>query len=125
MLLPLLRSDLYEVLLQCIDGNLKENSVRWKDSYACTVVCAAPGYPNSYPKDLAIHGVDIANSMENVQVYHSGTTIKNNQLVSTGGRVLSVTGEGSSLQSAVDSTYAGVGKVCFDGIHFRSDIAKR
>ena len=125
MLLPLLNSDLYEIAMQCINGCLKENSVRWKDNYACTVVCAAPGYPSSYPKDLVIHGVDDANMIENVRVYHAGTTVKSSALVSTGGRVLSITGLGSTLQQAVDNAYQGVSQVCFDGIHFRKDIAKR
>jgi phosphoribosylamine-glycine ligase len=93
--------------------------------YACTVVCAAPGYPESYPKELPIKGVENADKLPGVKVYHAGTLVKAGELVTNGGRVLSITGVGSSLRSAIDKAYSGVNQVCFDGIHFRKDIGMR
>merc|ERR1719217_988287 len=74
VLLPLLASDLFEVALGCAQGDLKARvpTVEWKPSAAATVVCAAKGYPNSYPKGLPITGVDDANAIDGVTVFHAG-----------------------------------------------------
>lgn len=125
VLLPLLKSDLYEVMMACCSGALDSQSVIWEDGFACTVVCAAPGYPGAYPKDLEIHGTGQADLLDGVTVYHAGTTVKNGTLVTNGGRVLAVTGVGSTLRNAVATAYQGVSKVCYQGIHFRKDIAHR
>lgn len=125
VLLPLLKSDLLDIVIGCASGHLKENLVQWHDSFACTVVCAAPGYPSSYPKGLTIHGLPEANTLPGVTVYHAGTSKTDDKVVTNGGRVLAVTGTGSSLKDAVAKAYSGVKSICFDGIHFRKDIAKR
>ena len=126
MLLPLLKSDLYDILVACVEGNLKESLVSWLDGFACTVVCAAPGYPNAYPKGSVIHGIDEANALIDVQVYQAGTVLSpSGATVTNGGRVLAVTGVGASLEAAVETAYKGVNKLCFDGMHYRKDIAKR
>jgi len=125
VLLPLLKSDLLDIVIECAAGNLKERSVQWHDNVACTVVCAAPGYPGNYPKGLAIEGVSEANAVPGITVYHAGTTETDGKLVTNGGRVLSVTGTGATLKEAVAKAYVGVGSIRFDGIHYRKDIAKR
>ena len=111
--------------MACCEGKLNNISVDWEDGFACTVVCAAPGYPGSYPKHLEIRGTSDANDVDGVTVYHAGTTMKDGTLVTNGGRVLAVTGVGSSLQNAVATAYAGVKKICYEGIHYRKDIASR
>ena len=82
---------------------------------------AAPGYPSDYPKGLAISGVDGA-SQNGTMVFHAGTKIEEGQLVSSGGRVLAVSGRGDSLKVALDRAYAGVEQIGFDGAHYRKDI---
>lgn len=69
VLLPLLQSDLFDILSQCAEGKLLESSIQWKPDVACTVVCAAPGYPSSYPKGLTISGFEEAASMPDVKVW--------------------------------------------------------
>merc|ERR1719310_1803433 len=87
VLLPLLDSDLFEVALGCAEGNLKARVpvVQWKASAAATVVCAAKGYPNSYPKGMPILGVDTANAKNGVKVYHAGTNKDEKGIVTSGG----------------------------------------
>eukprot|EP01035_Chromulina_nebulosa_P019941 gene19941-25907_t len=125
VLLPLLQSDLFDIFVSCVRGTLSDCPVVWKQGQAaCTVVCAAPGYPNSYPKDILISGLDDVQN-ENVLVYHAGTKLVESSIVTNGGRVLSVTGIGESLQSAVSTAYSAIPSISFNGIHYRRDIAKR
>lgn len=125
VLLPLLKSDLLDIVIACATGNLRESLVQWHDSFACTVVCAAPGYPGNYPKGIPIEGIPDANKVPGVTVYHAGTAEADGKLVTNGGRVLAVTGTGATLKEAVAKAYTGVGSIRIDGIHYRKDIAKR
>lgn len=123
VLLPLLETDLCEVAMACVQGSLSSLDIKWKDSVACTVVMAAPGYPESYPKGAVISGLA---DVTNAAVYHAGTkTASDSSIVTNGGRVLAVTGVGKSLQEAVDLSYAAIGRISFDGAHYRRDIARR
>src|SRR5690606_38325849 len=94
VLMPLLGSDLLDIALACVHGRLDRTTVRWRDEIAATVVCAAPGYPGSYPKGLPITGIEAANAKPGVTVFHAGTALRDGVVESTGGRVLSVTGRG-------------------------------
>ena len=125
VLLPLLESDLYDVCMACVSGTLSEHSVEWKDGFATTVVAAAPGYPQAYPKNLAISGVDAASSVANAYVYHAGTKEEGGVLKTSGGRVLAVTGTGMTLRSALSVSYDAMEKLSFEGMHYRRDIAWR
>lgn len=134
VLLPLLDSDLFEVALGCSEGNLKARvpEVKWKDGAAATVVCAAAGYPGSYPKNLPMFGIEEANAVEGVKVYHAGTKQTESGLVTSGGRVLAVTGVAPDFKSALSKAYQGVGKLAFDppdakpvSMHYRKDIGYR
>ncbi|MCB9665154.1 MAG: phosphoribosylamine--glycine ligase [Alphaproteobacteria bacterium] len=125
VLVPLLASDLLDVILGCVHGRLDRTAVRWRDEVAATVVCAAPGYPGTYPKGLPIAGVAEADALPGVTVFHAGTTLDGEVLRSSGGRVLAVTGRGPSLQGALDRAYAGVDLIAFDGMHVRRDIGWR
>eukprot|EP00931_Biecheleriopsis_adriatica_P037646 TRINITY_DN21592_c0_g7_i1.p1 TRINITY_DN21592_c0_g7~~TRINITY_DN21592_c0_g7_i1.p1 ORF type:complete len:460 (-),score=130.10 TRINITY_DN21592_c0_g7_i1:75-1406(-) len=134
VLLPLLDSDLFDVALGCAEGNLRARvpEVCWKAGAAATVVCAAKGYPGSYPKGLPITGVEAADTVEGVKVYHAGTKQTDSGLVSSGGRVLAVTGQAGDFKEALRRAYEGVDKISFDApdakplsMHCRRDIGRR
>lgn len=124
VLLPLLDSDLYEVLTACAEHRLFPGEVSWKkNTVACSVVCASEGYPGSYRKgDL----MKIPHNTYNSSVYHAGTTISSDGVLRTsGGRVLAVTGLGPSISSARAAAYSAVSNVSFEGMQFRKDIGHR
>ena len=122
VLLPLLDSDLLELLEACTDGRLDPATVRWKDQVAATVVAAAPGYPGSYPRGLLIEGLARAGQLPGVTVFHAGTRLQRNRVVTSGGRVLAVTALGPNLDSALEAAYAGIDEIQFEGKHYRKDI---
>ena len=130
VLLPLLSSDLYSILVSCVEGTLEPSQVRWKDnSYASTVICASGGYPDSYQKGFRIEGLNKAKG-DNIIVYHSGTQLISDeygqeQLVTNGGRVLAVTGLGRTLRDAVATSYGTINQLSFSGMQYRQDIAHR
>lgn len=117
--------DLYEVLRSCASGSLDPGTVKWKPLYAITVVLASPGYPGNYPKGLPITGIEEAEDQEDIVVFHAGTTIKDGQLVTSGGRVLNVTATGISLDDAIAKVYEAVKLIHFEGVHYRTDIGRR
>lgn len=125
VILPRLENDLAEVLLAACDGKLGGVELRWKRDAAVCVVMASGGYPGDYRKGDAITGLDDAAKCEGVQVFHAGTTLKQDRVLTSGGRVLGVTAMGSTLRVAVDRAYAGVGRIRFEGMQFRTDIAHR
>jgi len=130
VLLPLLDSDLFEVALGCAEGNLRTRvpEVKWKTGAAATVVCAAKGYPGSYPKGLPLTGLDAAAELEGTKVYHAGTKQAEAGLVTSGGRVLAITGLGKDFREALERAYKGVEKVGFvpsESLHCRKDIGHR
>ena len=123
--LPRLGGDSAKVLLACADGNLAESDVVVKDEMAATVIVASGGYPGSYAKGKPIAGLDDAAQVPGAIVFHCGTKAHDGQILTAGGRVLSVTGLGKDLRSAVDTAYAAVAKISFDGAFHRADIAHR
>jgi len=125
VVLPLLKSDLYEVMLACAEGRLDPAMVEWYADAAATVVCAAPGYPSSYPKGLPITGLEEAGKATGATVYHAGTKMTEEGLVTSGGRVLAVTGRGRHFKQALQRAYAAVDKINFEGMHRRLDIGHR
>lgn len=124
VILPMLESDLVEIVLACLERRLTPELVQRKDGACATVVMAAPGYPGSYPKGLPIRGVEAAAALPYTQVFHAGTRVENGQLVSSGGRVLSVSAWGNSLNAALERTYTGVQHIQFEGAHYRTDIGR-
>ncbi len=127
VILPLLETDLLGVAEACVDVRLGDLEVRWRHGAAATVVAAAPGYPASgYPKGMAISGVAEAEAIEGVTVFHAGTALGDGgELVTSGGRVLAVTGLGDDLRNAMARAYAGLKKIEFEGMHSRTDIGAR
>ena len=124
VVLPLLKSDLVEVMLACVDGKLAETKVEWSDEAAVSVVMASGGYPGDYEKGKKITGIADAEAT-GALVFHAGTAEKDGSLVTSGGRVLNVVGVAKDIQEAVKKAYAGVEKISFDGAHYRKDIAHR
>ncbi|HEY5442505.1 MAG TPA: phosphoribosylglycinamide synthetase C domain-containing protein, partial [Candidatus Saccharimonadales bacterium] len=121
----LLEGDLYQILADSAHGRLDPASVSWKPGYAVAVAAASGGYPGKYNKGLPISGIDEAEKMDNIVVFHAGTAVKDGQLVTAGGRVLFVTATGSTLDEALDKAYAAIKLIHFEGIHYRSDIGRR
>ena len=119
-----MESDLYDYINASIDGTLsKMPSVSWKKQSAVCVVLASKGYPESYPKNEEILGLDIQD--KNSFVFHAGTVISNNKVITSGGRVLGVTALGDTLQSAISNAYSRVEKISWTNKYFRTDIGKK
>lgn len=121
--LPLLDSDLFEVMLACATGSLDGVAVDWSRSASTTVVMASAGYPTSSAPPAPITGLDEA-IQEGCLVFHAGTDRLDGVTLATGGRVLGVTALGSSLAEAAERAYAGVEAISFDGAHYRRDIGR-
>jgi len=125
-ILPLLESDLLDVLEACVEGALDRVTVRWRDAAAATVVAASEGYPGPYPKGREIAGIADAAALPGVIVFHAGTRrTADGRLVTDGGRVLAVTGVGADLRQALDRAYAGIRRIHFEGMHYRRDIGAK
>lgn len=122
VILPLLQTDLLEIMLACIEGRLAQTEVSWHPGACATVVAASPGYPGSYPKGLPIS--DTEQSSSDTTVFHAGTVQQDDQIVTVGGRVLSVSAVGETLDAALNSAYARLEGIHFEGIHYRRDIGK-
>lgn len=125
VVLPLLKSDLAEIMAACAKGTLTPDMVEWSDKAAVCVVMASGGYPASYKKGLPITGLKAAGAMEDVVVFHAGTREEDGKILTNGGRVLGVTAVADDIPSAQQKAYDAVDKIHFDGAHFRQDIAWR
>ncbi|MBA4454204.1 MAG: phosphoribosylamine--glycine ligase [Nitrosopumilaceae archaeon] len=116
--------DLYDYLLAASEGRLSElPSPSWKKQSAVCVVLASEGYPESYPKNEEITGLDL--STENVQVFHAGTKNQDGKILTNGGRVLGVTALGDTLESAIANAYAAAEKISWPHKYCRKDIGKK
>jgi phosphoribosylamine---glycine ligase len=122
-ILPLLETDLIDVAEACATGQLNTLEVKWKSGAAACVVMASEGYPGQYPVGREIRGVEA--SFENAVVFHAGTKLSECQVVTSGGRVLGVTGWGENLRAAVDTAYEAVKSIKFEGMQYRRDIGWR
>ncbi len=118
-----LDSDFAEIALAAAQGRLARIKPEWSEDAATCVVMASAGYPEKYSTGKTITGIDEAERLENVLVFHAGTTLSHDGRIETsGGRVLGVTARESTLQEATARVYEAVGKIHFDGMHFRHDI---
>lgn len=126
VILPRLENDLVEVMIACAEQRLDEVELSWRDSWAVAVVLTSAGYPGSYEKGKVITGVEDAEAMEGVTVYHAGTAVREDgELVTSGGRVLAVTALGETFEAARDLAYEACGKIDFEGKTLRRDIGLR
>src|SRR3989344_2182534 len=119
----ILETDLLDILLASVRGKLKSMNVQWNKDYACCVVCASDGYPGKYASDKTISGLDkIPN--KNIVLFHAGTKIKGDQILTNGGRVLGITATGRTLNQALSRAYTATKRISFPGMFFRKDIGK-
>ncbi|MGN0995664.1 MAG: phosphoribosylamine--glycine ligase, partial [Candidatus Ventricola sp.] len=122
--LPLLESDLMEIMLSVREQRLGGLDIRWRSQSAACIVLASGGYPGKYEGGKAITGLEAAEAL-GATVYHAGTRREGDAFVTAGGRVLGVTALGDTLREAVDHAYAAARCVYFDDMHMRTDIGSR
>jgi len=123
-ILALLKSDLYPILMAAVEGELDRVELEWHEGAAVCVVLSVSGYPERYDhQNEEIHGIEEAERMEGVIVYHAGTDLQDGRFYTKGGRILGVTGLGPDVASARERAYEAVSKIHFEGMHYRSDIA--
>jgi len=126
VILPRLKSDLAEIMLAATEGELvKVKNLFWDDRPCVCVVCASGGYPGNYTKGKEIKGLHEAEKLKDVVVFHAGTSKAGDKILTSGGRVLGVTGLGSTIEDAIHKTYRAVDKISFEGMHFRKDIGSK
>jgi phosphoribosylamine--glycine ligase len=125
VVLPLLDSDLVDVIEAVIEDRLDRLSVRWKAASAICVVLASAGYPGESKTGMTIDGLNQAGQVDRVFVFHAGTALSRKKVVANGGRVLGITALGPDLRSARDRVYQAVDKVHFEGMQYRTDIGSR
>ena len=123
-LMLLMREDLLNVLEFAETMPVKLNTL-WHPGFAVSLTLASGGYPGKYRTGLPIKGIERANRLEGVQVFHAGTALKDGQLVTAGGRVLSVAARGATLQEALNRAYKATSHIFFEGMHYRLDIGHR
>ena len=124
-ILPRMEGDLLPVLESCIDGTLTGELVRWSNDACVCVVMAAGGYPGDYAKGRPIRGIAEAESVHGVTVFHAGTALDDDRVLTAGGRVLGVTALGTDLKSAVDAAYHAADHIHWEDARFRHDIAAK
>ena len=120
-----LKTDLLEVMEAVCDGKLDKVSLQWDPRPAVCVVMASGGYPGDYQKGKPISGLEEAEKLKDVMVFHAGTAKKDGKIVTNGGRVLGVTAVGDSIREAQEKAYQAVKLIHFEGAHYRNDIADK
>jgi phosphoribosylamine---glycine ligase len=124
VLMPRLGSEPADLLLACARGDLGDGEVELRPGACVTVVLASGGYPGAYETGFVIEGLDAAEGVEGATVFHSGTAERQGRVVTTGGRVLSVSATGTSIAEARDRAYEASERVSFEGMRHRTDIAE-
>lgn len=122
---PLLKSDLLELLDACVEGTLDACTLEWKEGFAANVVLCSEGYPDEYKIGVPITGIEDAERLPGVVVFHAGTRYEGGQLLTAGGRVLDVCATGLTLKEALRRAYAAVELIQFEGKYYRRDIGAK
>ncbi len=125
VVLPLLDSDLVDIMLATYEGNLDTLDVKWKNESAACVVMASGGYPVKYESGKEIAGLDDKGQTAGVFVYHAGTKFADEKFLTAGGRVLGVTATADTLENALAQSYKAVETISWEKVHYRHDIGKR
>ncbi|CAG0936873.1 phosphoribosylamine---glycine ligase [Thermoflexales bacterium] len=120
VILPLLETDLLDIVEACANGQLAEIEVKWRSGAAACVVMASEGYPGKYPSGREIRGLDA--TFDQAVVFQAGTQLSKDTVVTAGGRVLGITGFGADLREAIERAYTAVGQIEFEGRQYRKDI---
>ena len=126
-ILPRLKTDLFPLLMEVSQGHLGQHRLEWVREPAVTVVMASSGYPGKYETGQVIHGLDSGQVEmdEGLYVFHAGTKMENGKLVTSGGRVCTVTGISNNLKGSIERAYEGVERIQFEGRQFRKDIGQK
>lgn len=124
-LLMRLKSDIVPILLGVANGDISGMTLDWHDQAAVCVVMVADGYPGEYAKGDVIQGLDAASAIEDLYVFHAGTSLFEDKVVTNGGRVLGVTARGDSVRAAIKCAYEGVSQISWRGVHYRKDIGQK
>lgn len=127
-ILPLLDSDLFEVMAACVNGDLSQKTIRWKAGYSACVVLASEKYPLSGSSGQPIKGLDrlpLGSLHHDSVIFHAGTRYRGNEVVTNGGRVLGVQAWGSDLQQTLGRVYSTIQQISFPGMQYRCDIGYR
>lgn len=124
VVLPRLKTDIMDIFEAINNETLSELDIEWSDEACTCVIMASGGYPKSYPKGIEITGLT-EGQLDGVTVYHAGTAINDEKLVTSGGRVLGVTALGNTLEEALEKSYAAVDKIKFENAHYRKDIGQK
>ncbi len=119
--LPRLKTDLVDIMLAVVNENLGQISVEWSDDACVGVVMASAGYPGSYKTGFPITGLDDLD--KDIMVFHAGTKLESGQVLTNGGRVLTVVAMGKTIAKAREKVYANIRRIHFEGCHYRKDIA--
>ena len=126
VILPRLKSDLVDIMVAVASGKPEDIELEWHDSWAVCVVLASEGYPGSYEKGKVILGIDDAEDLRNVTVFHAGTDFNNyDEYITAGGRVLNVVAMGETFEKARARAYEAVDHIIFEGKQYRNDIGKK
>lgn len=120
-----MNTDLVDLMIAALDGGLANKKIDWLPQDAVCVVMASGGYPGSYEKGKPIAGIEEAQAMEDVKVFHAGTATHSHGYITAGGRVLGVTARDFGISNAIDRAYQAVAKISWEGVHYRTDIGKK
>ncbi|OGW52821.1 MAG: phosphoribosylamine--glycine ligase [Nitrospirae bacterium RBG_13_43_8] len=126
VILPRLRTDFMEIALATTDEKLSglQNAIEWKQETSLCIVISSKGYPKTYQKGFPISGIDRANQLKDVTVFHAGTAYNNGDIVTSGGKVVSVIATGVDIQDVRAKAYRAAGQIYFEGMHYRKDIGR-
>jgi phosphoribosylamine--glycine ligase len=120
-----MKGDVVPILEACIRGDLSQCKIEWDSRPSVCVVMASKGYPGNYDKGKVIEGLEEVDRMKDVFVFHAATASEGGRVVTSGGRVLGVTGLGEDIPEAIETTYQAVKKISWEGAHYRTDIGKK
>jgi phosphoribosylamine--glycine ligase len=121
----LLKTDILDLFDASIDGTLSSLTIEWSTGYAANIVLASGGYPDAYKKGLLITGIEDAEKIPGVVVFHAGTVFQGESLATNGGRVLGVSAVGSTLKETLDTAYKAADLIQFEGKYMRRDIGAK
>lgn len=120
-----MKNDIVPILEACINGTLSQYKIEWDPRASVCVVMSSKGYPGDYERGKVIEGLEEVSKIEDIFIFHAGTEIKGGKVVTSGGRVLGVTGLGKDIPEAIERTYQAVKKISWEGVHYRTDIGKK
>ena len=125
VILPRLKTDLIDILNAVIEGRLHKINIEWEDNAAVCVVVASGGYPGKYQKGKVISGLERLEKMEDIIVFHAGTKLQDDKVITSGGRVLGITACDKTISKAKERAYKGVKEIYFEDMYYRKDIAAK